>query len=477
MMVQNPMKTQEERSASSLLPGARLRPGDELPVRVEAMASDGRAVAAWGERTIKVEGAIPGELVRVRVFGRDKRTILARAVEVLEASEARTAPRCIHFGDCGGCSWQHVAYPAQLELKRRLLLEALAERGVEHPEVPLPLGVREPWFYRNKMDFDFAPAPAGVAVGLHRRGSYRTLLDLTECFLQSPQTASILASVRELAAREGLEAYDLRSHRGLLRTLLVLESKAGGELLVQLVTSPPEAAEPMAERLRPLAEELRRRHPEISGVLHAVHAGRSNVANPEGPSTLLSGRATIPETIAGIELQVGPQTFLQRNTEQAALLYATVLELAAPAGDEQAIDLYCGLGPITHLLAPHVQSVTGIEVVPEMIDEARRLAAARGVHNVDFLLGTAEEVLPRLAAEMKPRLVVANPPRAGIHRKALRALAAFGAPRLVYVSCSPASLADNLRELIAGGYRVERIQPVDMFPQTPHLETVAALVR
>jgi 23S rRNA (uracil1939-C5)-methyltransferase len=461
---------------TEIQPGGRLRPGDEVVVTPDRMASDGRAVASWGQRRLKIEGAIPGEPVRARVFGRDKRTGLLRAVEPVEPSADRVAPRCRHFGDCGGCSWQHIAYPRQLELKRQILCEALEERGVGVPEVLAPLGVREPWFYRNKMDFDFAPGPEGrVLLGLHRRGSYRTLLDLEECWLQSPRTGPILASVRRLVAEAGLEAYDLRSHRGLLRNLLVLEGKASGRFLVQIVTGPPPAG--VEPDLKPLAEALAREHPEVAGVLHAVHEGGANLGNPEGEGRVLVGSPTVPERLAGIDLEVGPHTFLQRNTEQAERLYGVVLELARPAADEEAVDLYCGFGPISHLLAPHVRGVTGIEVVPEMVEEARRLAAARGVGNLRFVLGAAEEVLPPMATELRPQLVVANPPRAGIHRKALRALVQLGAPRLVYVSCSPASLADNLVELLAGGYAVERVQPVDLFPQTPHLETVVGLRR
>jgi 23S rRNA (uracil1939-C5)-methyltransferase len=498
----------------------RLRPGDEVLVTPERMAGDGRATADLSGRRLKIEGALPGEAVRARVFGRDRRTDLARVVEVLAPSPDRVEPRCRHFGNCGGCSWQHVEYGRQLELKRRLLVEALEERGLSAPEVPLPLGVREPWFYRNKMDFDFAPAPGGgVLLGLHRRGSFRTVLDLHECWLQSPHTAGLLESVRRLAAEARLEAYDLRTHTGLLRNLLVLESKSSGRFLVQIVTAPAEGG--AAPDLRPFAEALMRQHPQLAGVLHAVHGGRANVANPETPSTLLSGSPTVAERLAGIELQVGPHTFLQRNTEQAERLYGVVIELAAlgpgqgepdpqaarfledpaapgPAASGleaagpgrpdtetrrtaphtvDAIDLYCGFGPISQLLAPRVRSVTGIEVVPEMIEEARRLAAERGVKNARFLLGTAEELLPPLAAELRPQLVVANPPRAGIHKKALRALVQIAASRLVYVSCSPASLADNLQALAAGGYVVERLQPVDLFPHTPHVETVVALRR
>jgi tRNA/tmRNA/rRNA uracil-C5-methylase (TrmA/RlmC/RlmD family) len=465
------------------------------------MASDGRGVSDWGLKRLKIEGSIPGEVVRARVFGREKSTILARALEAETASPDRVEPRCRHFGDCGGCSWQHVAYPRQLELKRALLVEALRERELSFPEIPLPLGVRDPWHYRNKMDFDFSPGPDGLVLGLHRRGSYRTVLDLQECWLQAPQTAEILATVRRLAIDAKLDAYDLKRHEGLLRNLLVLQSKFTGQFLLQVVTSPPEPAQ--VSELSQLAETVMRLHPEVAGVLHAVHEGRSNISNPEGAGVLLAGRETITERLAGLELEVGPHTFLQRNTEQAERLYATVLDLAGlgaapsdsagaatpapaiPAGagtlddalSVDAIDLYCGFGPISQLVAAKVHSVTGIESVPEMIVEARRLAEARGFKNARFLLGTAEELLPSLAAELRPGLVIANPPRAGIHRKALRALVELAAPRVVYVSCSPASLADNLKALVAGGYRLDRVQPVDLFPQTPHLETVVALAR
>ncbi len=453
-------------------PGDHLRTGDIVEVTIDTIATDGRGVTQWGDRQLKVEGAIPAERLRARVFGRRKRTWLTRATQILEPSPHRIAPRCKHFGDCGGCSWQHIHDSLQLELKRGLLLEALKARDLPHPEIPLPLATEDQWFYRNKMDFDFAPGATGPLLGLHRRGSYRTLLDLEECFLQSPQTGPLMATVRRLATEAGFEAYGLQNHRGWLRNLLVLEAKASGRLLLQIVTSPgPANAE---ELLRPMAEAILEEHRDVAGVLHAVHAGLSNLANPEG-STLLAGQTTIAEKIAGIDLKVGPRTFLQRNTRQASRLYQTILQLANPAKSDLAVDLYCGWGPISLLLAPKVRRVIGIELLPEMVEEAERLARERGAENITYLAGAAEDVLPRLRRDLAPRLLVVNPPRAGIHKKALRALVAFQAPKIVYVSCSPASLADNLVKLVAGGYQITEIQPVDMFPQTPHLETVVSL--
>jgi 23S rRNA (uracil1939-C5)-methyltransferase len=455
---------------------ARARRGDRLSVVIDDLAFGGEGVGRVDGYVVFVPGAIPGDQVQLRLV--EARARFGRGVvEAVERpSPDRVEAPCPYVGRCGGCRLQHVRYEAQLAFKTRQVRDCLARIGgladVElRPILPAPAV----FGYRNKMEFTVAPgaAPgAPVTVGLHQAERYDAVLDVERCLLQSERMNALLDEARRFFAARGLPAYDQDSGEGLLRFLVLREGLHTGELMANVVTASPAVSE-----VAPLAEALRARVPGTSSVVMNVNPRKASVAAGV-EEHLLGGRDHIRETLGGLSFQVSAGSFFQTNTAQAERLFALVLEAAALVETDTAIDLYSGTGAISLLLARRCRWVYGIEVAPAAVADASRNAAANGVVNCSFVEGEVRHVLPALIARgVRADVVVADPPRAGFHPKALRALAGLAPGRLVYVSCNPATLARDLAELVRGGYRLEWVQPVDMFPHTPHIEVVARLTR
>jgi 23S rRNA (uracil1939-C5)-methyltransferase len=332
----------------------------------------------------------------------------------------------------------------------------------------------ETYGYRNKMEFTVARAGdgAGLTVGLHEAARYDSVLDIERCLLQSDSMNALLDEARRFFAASGLTAWEQDSGEGLLRFLMLREGYRTGESMVNIVTSSPAVSE-----LAPLAERLSAREPRTTSVVVNVNPKKASVAVGV-EEHLLGGRDHIRESVGGLEFQVSANSFFQTNTAQAERLFSLVLDSAGLEGGETVLDLYSGTGAISLQLANRCRWVYGVEVTQAAVDDAARNAAANGIANCTFLAGEVRFVLPQLVSQgVGAQVVVADPPRAGFHPKALRALLQMGPARIVYVSCNPATLARDLGELVRGGYRLEWVQPVDMFPHTPHIEAVARLER
>jgi 23S rRNA (uracil1939-C5)-methyltransferase len=332
----------------------------------------------------------------------------------------------------------------------------------------------ETYGYRNKMEFTIARAGdgAGLTVGLHEAARYDSVLDIERCLLQSDGMNALLDEARRFFAASGLTAWEQDSGEGLLRFLMLREGYRTGESMVNIVTSAPAVSE-----LAPLAERLSAREPRTTSVVVNVNPKKASVAVGV-EEHLLGGRDHIRETVGGLEFQVSANSFFQTNTAQAERLFSLVLDSAGLEGGETVLDLYSGTGAISLQLAKRCRWVYGVEVTQAAVDDAARNAAANGIANCTFLAGEVRFVLPQLISQgVSAQVAVADPPRAGFHPKALRALLQMGPARIVYVSCNPATLARDLGELVRGGYRLEWVQPVDMFPHTPHIEAVARLGR
>jgi 23S rRNA (uracil1939-C5)-methyltransferase len=373
------------------------------------------------------------------------------------------APRCRHFGVCGGCSWQDVDYTAQAAAKQEFVaghLDAVAPRSALRPIIAAP----SPWFYRNKMEFTFGP-PA--ALGLHERGRWRRIVNLEECFLQSPASAAIVRDVRAHVAAAGLSCYDPRTRLGLLRSLVIREGRGTGDAMAGIVTSPgpwPGAAA--------FARMLVGRYPHVASVVRGIAADTMEITEIE----VLSGRAHIVERVAGLRFAIGLTTFFQINTAQTEGMIALVDEFAALNGSSRVVDLYCGVGTFALALARRAQEVIGIDSSRRSIEAARENAAANGIGNAEFYAADAR-ALSVMAGDRPPDVLVLDPPRAGAGPKVMSRIAALGPARVIYVSCNPATLGSDLRALAAGGYAVTAVQPVDQFPQTPHVECLVRLDR
>jgi 23S rRNA (uracil1939-C5)-methyltransferase len=458
--------------------------GDLVELEVASAAYEGVAVSRLEDFVIFVKGAVPGDRVRARLIKKKKNYAEAVVEQVLVPSPDRVSPRCAHFGTCGGCTWQHLRYERQLFWKREQVKEILQRlAGLDSVEVPAVLASPEPYFYRNKMEFSFGPnrwlsaeeIESGLpvdkhfAVGLHVKQRFDKVLDIRECHLQLPVTPLILNRTRELALARGWSPYDEREQTGYLRNLIIRTSRYTGEVMVCIVTSRPDEA-----RMRELAGVLRDACPEISSIVNIVNSSRSPVA--AGPETVLYGAGSITERIGDIQFLISPTSFFQPNTVQAERLYAVVRDFSRLQGTETVCDLYCGIGSISLFLAGRVRKVIGIESQPQAVRDAEKNASANGIANCLFLSADASVI--REASlwreHGRPDVVVLDPPRAGMHQKVTEALAGLRPSRIVYVSCNPATQARDLK-LLSHLYQVRAVQPVDMFPQTYHIENVVLL--
>jgi 23S rRNA (uracil1939-C5)-methyltransferase len=449
------------------------RRGDLLAVDVTDLASGGEGVGRAGGYVVFVPGGLPGDRVAVRLV--QVRPRFARGViERLERpSEHRTEPPCPYFGRCGGCRLQHLRYEAQLEVKARQVAECLKRLG-GLGDIPLRpiLPAADVYGYRNKMEFTFAAASDRVLVGLHEAERYDAILDIERCLLQSEAMNAVLAEVRAFVTDVRPAVYGPEREDGGLRFLMLREGRATGEIMVNLVTASPDVA-----LARALADRLRARCPQVASVVLNVNPKKAAVAVgvEEHP---IAGREVIREGLGGLEFSISANSFFQTHTRQAERVFEIVLEYAALTGGEVVFDLYSGTGAISLLLARRARRVYGVELVSAAIEDAARNARANGIGNCTFLPGEVRHVVPELMRRgIRADVVVADPPRAGFHPKALRAVLALAPRRLVYASCNPATLARDLAALVAGGYRLTVVQPVDMFPHTPHIEVVTALER
>jgi 23S rRNA (uracil1939-C5)-methyltransferase len=447
--------------------------GEELELRIDGLAFGARGVARRGGFVVFVDRALPGDRVLARVDRVKRRHAEATAVRVLEPGPERVAAPCAHYPECGGCRLQDLAYPAQARLKELHLRDALVRiAGLSEPAIEPIVPAVAPFHYRNKLEYSFVETPEGAAPGLHRAGRFDAVLPIERCWLTGDLGNAVRDGVRDWARGAGLQAYDPVVRRGYLRNLVVREARSTGQALVLLVTSAGEL--PAPDRLIAALS----RFPEVRSVHWAVSEGVAEVTNV--PTRLLWGEPAIEERVLGLRLRVGPTTFLQTNTVMAERLYALAIEAADLGDDDAVFDLYCGIGAISLPLARKARAVFGMEVAPEALERARENAALNGIDNVSFLAGDIGRDLQRLVqvAGEQPHVVVVDPPRAGLAPKALKRIGGLGAPRLVYVSCNPTTLAGDARALIGEhGYRLVRARPLDMFPQTPHVETVALFER
>ena len=446
-----------------------MKTGNRVEVEVVALDSKGDGLALVGERDILVRGGVPGDRVEVRLVKKRKGRFEAVIENYHEMGYERKKPRCIHFGLCGGCRWQELAYEDQLKVKEKMVAEALATSTLEIPPCEPILGSPKAFFYRNKMEFSFGRDRDGVVqLGMHVRGRFNWIFDIVECHLQSSISNRIVESVRRVAQQLHISAYDLKQHEGILRFLVVRDGKRTGEVMVNLVVASypdPKVDQLVAQVLSEITE--------IDVFLVTLHTGKAQVAVGER-EYMIKGKGHISEQCAGLKFDISPQSFFQTNPLQAERLYEVVIEMVGTVNS--ALDMYCGTGSISLLIAGQAQSVLGVESAVEAVEDARLNAERNGVSNCEFIAGTAEDVLGDLVIQGRRfDLIVVDPPRMGLHKKALAGLIALDIPRMIYVSCNPHTLASDLSGLGDAGYRVDRVRPVDMFPQTPHCEVVVEL--
>lgn len=460
-------------------------------VEILDAGSEGNAVARVGDLVIFVPYAVPGDVADLRVIRKKKSWCEARVIRFHRFSEKRATPFCSHFGTCGGCKWQHLPYSDQLFFKQKMVEDNLVRIGKIPAPVILPiLGSGEQTFYRNKLEFTFSthrwltgerpgesiPQQEMNALGFHIPRMFDKVLDIERCYLQPEPSNHIRLFVKQYALDHGLAFYNVRTWTGFLRNLIIRNTTTG-DLMVILVFR--------EDRRNAISDLLNAMHfafPSVTSIYYVINTKKNDVIN-DLPLTLFYGKEYMTEQMPAffgeqppIRYSIGPVSFYQTNPRQAVALYRTAAEFAEFKGDEVVYDLYTGTGTIANYIAPMVKKVIGMESVAAAIEDAQMNARLNGFDNVTFITGEVEKLLTPdfFVINPAPDLIITDPPRSGMHEKVIRTLLAMAPPKIIYISCNPATQARDLL-LLSEKYTCEKNQPVDMFPQTQHVENISLL--
>ena len=445
--------------------------GQIIELNIHSVNHDGEGVGRFEGFTIFVPGTAPGETVRARVISLQKSYARALLDSVVQSSPTRVVPVCEHYEACGGCQLQHIDYAEQLMLKQHAIRDALKRiGGLDIPVLPT-IGMSDPWHYRNKAQVPVGLEDKTVRAGFYEKRSHK-IVDLKCCHIQHPANDDVVHIVRNALQELAIPIYNEQFNTGLVRHVMARTSFTTGEVLVVIVTNGRTL--PKADKLIGSLQETIK---GLSGIVQNINVHRGNVILGS-EDVLLWGRSYLTETLSGLKFQISPRSFFQVNPIQTEALYNRAREYAALTGKETVFDLYCGIGTISLFLACSAAKVVGVESVEPAVIDARKNAALNSLKNVEFHTGLAESVVPRLFKEgYHADVVVVDPPRKGCDEKLLATMVAMQPPRIVYVSCNPATLARDLKYLTANGYQAKEAQPVDMFPHTSHVETVVLMSR
>ena len=450
-----------------------IRIGESIELSITGLTNNGEGVGKYQGFTVFVPGALPGDRVLAEVISMKKTYGRALIKSVVDPSPERIAPTCPVFGECGACQLQHLGYQASLSYKRQWVVDALERIGklsgvTVHPTLPM----ENPWRYRNKAQFPVALDGERLIAGCFRQRSHQ-VIDLDDCLIQHSISNRLLQTVKQLTVEFGLPPYDEITGEGLLRHVLIRVGFRSGEALAVLVTT----AAPFPAR-QEMAQELMQQVPELVGVVQNINPRRTNVILGE-KMVLLAGRDYLIDELGGLKFRISAGSFFQVNPLQTEVLYQTALDYAALTGQETVIDAYCGIGSISLFLAQAAKEVIGVEVVAAAVRDAQASAELNGIRNARFITGEAEQVIPFLYQTTGTRadVIVVDPPRSGCDEELLTTIARMQPQRVVYVSCNPSTLARDLAYLSQQGFQVQEVQPVDMFPQTVHVECVTLMSR
>ncbi len=452
-------------------------------VVIENIGAEGKSIARVDGMVVFVKEAVPGDEVDLQVFRKKGRYMEARVVRYHSYSRERTDPFCEHFGVCGGCKWQHLPYERQLHYKEQQVVDAFRHiAGVEIPEA-MPILASDPITqYRNKLEYTFSnhrwlldheagqdlPLAHTNAVGLHVPGRFDKVVDIHTCHLQGEPTNALRNFLREIALEKKLSFYDHRSNEGLLRNLIIRTSTLG-EVMVILSVQFDQA------EVYEVLDAIKDKFPDLTSLMYVINPKKNETLYDQEIITW-SGRDHIFEQLEDLKFKIGPKSFFQTNSYQALRLYQVAREFADLKGVEVLYDLYTGTGTIANFMAGRTRSVVGIEAVPESIEDAKLNSEINGIHNTHFFAGDMKDIFTDsfIRDNGKPDVIITDPPRAGMHARVVDQILKIAPGRIVYVSCNPATQARDV-ELLGRSYRITRIQPVDMFPHTHHVENVALL--
>lgn len=462
----------------------------ELPVvenvEITGVAAEGKSIARVDDMVVFIPYGAPGDVVNIKLDKKKRSYAEAHIVDMVKPSPDRVTPACEHFGVCGGCKWQHIPYESQLRYKRDQVVDALTRIAkVEIPEVNPTLGSKETFCYRNKLEYTFSckcwitfedlrsgrEIADRNALGFHIPGAFDKVLDIKKCWLQDDLSNRIRLFVRQYALAKGYEFYDIKAQQGLMRTLMVRIANTGEVMLIVVF------ARPEQEKIDDLMGAIAAEFPEITSLLYVVNQKVNDTIADQEVITY-RGRDYINEEMEGLQFRIGPKSFYQTNSLQAYELYKVARRMACLKPDDLVYDLYTGTGTIANFVARQVKKVVGIEYVPEAIADAKLNSEVNGIDNTIFFAGDMKDVLTDgfIEEHGRPDVMIIDPPRAGMHEDVVNVILNARPERIVYVSCNPATQARDLA-LMDSLYRVEEVQPVDMFPHTHHVENVVRMTR
>ena len=457
-----------------------IKTGLEIEVEITGIAFGGKGLVRINGMAVFVDQAVPGDKALIRIIRKKKNYAEARVAKLTEPSSQRVESPCVYSGFCGGCKWQFLDYAVQLKYKHQHVVESLEHIG-QIKNVPVPPTIASPlkFGYRNKMEFSCTDrrwlSPLEMqqpqtdktfGIGLHVPGTFFKIFDTKRCLLLPDLGNHLLDDVRKFIRASRLPVYGLRSHEGFWRFLVLRHSAAFDRWMVNIVTAADDH-----QALQPLADLLLEKYPQVIAVVNNITSRKAGVAVGE-MELRLAGAATIVDQIDSFAFEISANSFFQTNTAGAAQLYATVKKFAELSGSETVIDLYSGTGTIAILLSGDAKAVVGLEMAPSAVADARHNCQINGVENCQFISGDIRQSLPKISN--RPDVLIIDPPRSGVHPDVLKAVLALSPERIVYVSCNPATLARDLN-LLKAIYRVQQVQPVDLFPHTYHIESVAKL--
>ncbi|WP_018132634.1 23S rRNA (uracil(1939)-C(5))-methyltransferase RlmD [Effusibacillus pohliae] len=464
------LQTKKRSGRRRQIPGSiRLRPSEVVAMDVNRLGINGEGIGYVERQVVFVDGALPGEKVVARITEVAANFARAKLLRIVRQSKQRVKPPCPVYERCGGCTLQHLDYQAQLEWKRELVRESFARyTGLQDLPIQPTIGMDHPWAYRNKAQLPVTIVGGRVMAGLYAPGTHK-LVDTSDCPIQHPTTNEIVRVVRDTLEELSIPIYNEKKHSGVVRTIVPRIGFETGEVQLTLVTRTEELP-----KKRELIERLRQRLPDLTSIMQNVNPAKTPLIFGE-KTILLWGKQKIEERLGNVRFALSPRAFFQLNPEQTTKLYNLVAEAAELTGKEVVVDAYCGVGTIGLWLAPQAKEVLGIDAIPEAIADARENAGRSGIGNARFVVGQAEQVLADLVKKgYRPDVVVVDPPRTGCDESLLRALLQALPKRIVYVSCNPATLAKDC-SILLDKYEIRNVQPVDMFPQTAHVESVTKL--
>ena len=461
---------------------------------IEDYAAEGRSLGRWQGKVVFVERTVPGDIADVFLFKNKKDWAEGYPLNFHRLSPRRVTPFCPHFGDCGGCQWQMVSYEQQLQFKQKQVKDALQRIG----KIPLPemlpiVGAKEDKYYRNKLEYTFGtyryvpetefqeqketllasgaklqPSANGAA-GFHAKGLFDKVVDIKQCFLQAEPTNEVREAVREYAVANNLSFYDVRHHTGFLRNVQ-LRVCTTGEVMVNVIVGENDKG-----KIEKLLKYLQQKLPSVTTFLYTINTKWNDSLHDLEPVTW-SGKGYVIEKLEDFQFKIGPKSFFQTNTQQGEQLYRIARDFAELTGTETVYDLYCGTGSIGIFVSKQAKKIIGVEMIEEAIDDAKENAALNNLQDAEFYAGNVIDICNDefFAAHGHPDVIITDPPRAGMHEKLVKKILDIAAPVVAYVSCNPATQGRDLN-LLGEKYEVTKIQPVDMFPHTQHIENVAQL--